>query len=105
LSAADKSKIETAVAGVKEALKGTDGAAIKAASDKLNEAWQAASAELYKSAQQARGGGPGAGPGAGGPQGGPTGGGTHTESSPSGGEAGGKDEGPIIDAEVVDEKK
>jgi len=102
LSAADKSKIETAVAGVKEALKGTDSAAIKAASDKLNEAWQAASAELYKSAQQARGGGPGAGPG---PQGGgPTGGGTHTESQ-SGGEAGGKDEGPIIDAEVVDEKK
>jgi molecular chaperone DnaK len=101
LSAADKSKIESAVGGVKEALKGTDGAAIKAASDKLNEAWQAASAELYKSAQQARGGA-GAGP-----QGGPTGGGTHTESSQggAGGEAGGKDEGPIIDAEVVDEKK
>jgi molecular chaperone DnaK len=101
LAAGDKSKIETAVAGVKEALKGSDSAAIKAASDKLNEAWQAASAELYKSAQQARGGGPGAGPG---PQGGPTGGGTRTESS-AGGEGGSKDEGPIIDAEVVDEKK
>jgi molecular chaperone DnaK len=103
LGAADKGKIETAVNAVKEALKGTDTAAIKSASEKLNEAWQAASAELYKSAQQAQGG-PGAGPGAG-PQGGPgpTGGGTRTESS--GETGGGKDEGPIIDAEVVDEKK
>jgi molecular chaperone DnaK len=98
LAAADKSKIETAVNAVKEALKGTDTAAIKSASEKLNEAWQAASAELYKSAQQARGGAPGAGPEAGAP-----GGGARTE-QPGGG-AGSKDEGPIIDAEVVDEKK
>src|SRR5688500_10734640 len=61
LSAADKSKIEGAVNAVKEALKGSDSAAIKSASEKLNEAWQAVSAELYKSASQARGGGPGAG--------------------------------------------
>ncbi len=99
LSGADKSKIEAAVSAVKEALKGSDGAAIKSASEKLNEAWQAASAELYKSASQARGGGA-----AGGPQpGAGAEGGTRTESS--GGANGGKDEGPIIDAEVVDEKK
>ena len=99
LSAADKGKIESAMTAVKEALKGQDGAAIKSASEKLNEAWQAVSAELYKSAQQQAGaaGGPGAGPtpGAGA-------GDTRTESS---GGAGKQDEGPIIDAEVVDEKK
>jgi molecular chaperone DnaK len=100
LSAADKSKIESAINAVKEALKGSDGTAIKTASEKLNEAWQAVSAELYKSASQQHGGAPGAGP-----QGGPAGG-TRTESSGGGEQAGGgKDEGPIIDAEVVDEKK
>jgi len=47
--------IEGAVNEVKEALKGDDAAAIKTASDKLNEAWQAVSAELYKAAaEQAR---------------------------------------------------
>jgi molecular chaperone DnaK len=99
LSGADKSKIESAVNSVKEALKGTDAAAIKSAADKLNEAWQAVSAELYKSASQAQGGGPGPGPGgAPGGTGGPRG-------ESSGAAAGGKDEGPIIDAEVVDDKK
>ncbi len=93
ISGDDKSKIEKAVADVKEALKGSDTGAIKAASEKLNEAWQAASAELYKAAaakaQEAK---------------------TQSGSSP-GGEAksdekkDAKDEGPIIDAEVVDEKK
>lgn len=93
ISGDDKSKIEKAVADVKEALKGSDTAAIKSASEKLNEAWQAASAELYKAAaakaQEAK---------------------TRAGSSP-GGEAksdekkDAKDEGPIIDAEVVDEKK
>jgi molecular chaperone DnaK len=98
ISEPDKSKIEGAVNAVKEALKGSDGSAIKSAADKLNEAWQAVSAELYKSASQARGAAAG-GPG---PQPGPEAG-THTESS--GAQAGGKEEGPIIDAEVVDEKK
>ena len=90
-----KSKIESALNEVKETLKGNDFAAIKAASEKLNEAWQGASAELYKAAQeQAKAGkagpqpGPEAGPGA----------------QPGNGGAK-KDEGPIIDAEVVDEKK
>jgi molecular chaperone DnaK len=95
ISADDKGKIETAVTAVKEALKGTDSGAIKSAAEKLNEVWQAVSAELYKAAaEKARAGKgqPGAGP-APGPEAGP---------QPEGGN---KDEGPIIDAEVVDEKK
>jgi len=94
ISSDDKAKIEKAMADVKEVLKGSDSAAIKAAAEKLNEAWQAVSAELYKAAaakaqaEKAQGAGP------------------------SGGEPKGeaksddkkKDEG-VIDAEVVDEKK
>ncbi len=89
--AGEKSKIEEAVNALKEALKGNDFAAIKAANDKLTEVWQKASAELYKNA---------------GPQ-------TETGNTSAGaapgadaeGDKGSKDEGPIIDAEVVDEKK
>ena len=58
----------------------------------MNEAWQAVSAELYKAAsEQAKAGQAGPQPGA-----------------EPGAQAGGEkksDEGPIIDAEVVDEKK
>ena len=94
ISASDKEKIESAAAAVKEALKGTDIAAIKSASEKLNEGWQAASAEMYKAAAaesaKAR-----SGQGSAGPKAGP---------APDSG-AGAKEEGPIIDAEVVDEKK
>ena len=95
ISGADKSKIEGAINDVREALKGSDADAIRSASEKLNEAWQAVSAELYKAAgekaraaKQQQGGEAGPQPGAEGGQ-----------------KAGGKDEGPIIDAEVVDEKK
>src|SRR5208283_4585772 len=94
ISGDDKSKIEKAVTAVKEALKGSDTAAIKAAAEKLNEAWQTVSAELYKAAaakaqaEKAQG----AGPAGGQPQGEP----------PKSEEK--KDEG-VIDAEVVDEKK
>ncbi|MFN3409750.1 MAG: molecular chaperone DnaK [Limisphaerales bacterium] len=92
LSGADRDKIEKAVAEVKEALKGSDTAAIKAAAEKLNEAWQAASAELYKqAAEQAK---------ASKAQSAAGGGGAKSEEA-----KGAKDEGPIIDAEVVDEKK
>jgi molecular chaperone DnaK len=94
LSGNDRSNLEKAVADVKEALKGSDAAAIKSASERLNQAWQAVSAELYKAAsEKARAGKQPAG-------------------SPPGQEAGeqpkaetGKDEGTVIDAEVVDEKK
>jgi len=92
ISAEDKGKIETAVGAVKEALKGTDAAAIKSSSEKLNEVWQAVSTELYKAAAakaQADKGAAGAQP------------------QPEAGEPKAeekKDEG-VIDAEVVDEKK
>ncbi len=92
ISGDDKTKIETAVNEVKEALKGSDAGAIKSASEKLNEAWQAVSADLYKAAsEKAKAGQAGSQPGA------ETGGqpGAETKS----------EEGPIIDAEVVDEKK
>ncbi|MBL9166766.1 MAG: molecular chaperone DnaK [Verrucomicrobiales bacterium] len=89
----EKAKIEKSVADVKEALKGTDTAAIKAAVEKLNEVWQAASAELYKATGAAPGGQPNAS------SAGPSG-----ETS-SGDKAKGQGDGPIIDAEVVDEKK
>ena len=83
-------KIESAINEVKEALKGGEASAIKSASDKLNEAWQAVSAELYKAAAEKTRAG-------------------KAKGQPGGGEAkeeaGKKDEGPIIDAEVVDEKK
>jgi molecular chaperone DnaK len=97
ISGDDKSKVEGAINEVKEALKGSDGPAIKSASDKLNEVWQSISAELYKAAAEktraSKGGGPQ--PGGDAPEGG----------QPQGEEKQGKDEGPIIDAEVVDEKK
>jgi molecular chaperone DnaK len=92
ISGDQKSNLEKAANDVKEALKANDAAAIKSSSEKLNEAWQAVSAELYKAAsEKAKAGQPGAGPS--GPEAG------------AGPQAGGKDEGPIIDAEVVDEKK
>ncbi len=93
ISADDKTKLETAIAAAKEALKGSDSAAIKSAGEKLNEAAQAIGAELYKAAAakaqadkaQASG------------QGGPAGEAPKSEEKK-------KDDG-VIDAEVVDEKK
>jgi len=94
ISADDKGKLEAAVSAVKEALKGTDAAAIKSANEKLNEVSQAVGTELYKAAaakaqaEKAQGGGAAGGQ----PQG----------EAPKSEEK--KDEG-VIDAEVVDEKK
>jgi molecular chaperone DnaK len=92
ISGADKSKIESAIAAAKDALKGSDTAAIKSANDKLNEIAQSVGAELYKAAaaraQNEK------------TQSGSTGGEAKSEAQPDA-----KDEGPIIDAEVVDEKK
>jgi len=86
---------------VKEALKGSDASALRTANEKLNETWQAVSAELYKAASEkaraSQAGAPGAGPGAGPEAGARPGGEPQGEGKP--------DEGPIIDAEVVDEKK
>ena len=89
-NADDKAKLESAIAATKEALKGSDSAAIKSASEKLNEVVQAVSAELYKAgAAQAGKGQPGGQP-------------PHGEEPKS--EDPKKDDG-VIDAEVVDEKK
>jgi len=94
ISGDDKKKIEDAVSAVREALKGSDNAPIKSASEKLMEVWQAVSTELYKKgAEQAKASGTQTGSSAGG------------EQPKSDEKKGGKDEGPIIDAEVVDEKK
>jgi molecular chaperone DnaK len=96
----DKKKIEDAVAEARKALEGADSEVIKAARDKLNEAWQGASEVLYKAAQeeaaaqQAAGGAPEADAGAPGPD--------------AGGDAGSSSkagDGPVIDAEVVEDEK
>jgi len=96
LPAADKERLEGAVAAVKEALKGGDAAALRTAHEKLTEVSQPVVEQMYKAGEKARtatppGGAAGAGPDAG------------AGGQPAGG--GGKDEGPIIDAEVVDDKK
>jgi molecular chaperone DnaK len=95
ISGSDKSKIEEAVKEVKEAIKGSDAAAIRTASEKLNEAWQAVSAELYKAASEKTR--------AGKAQGQPESGQESAREPQGDGKP--KDEGPIIDAEVVDDKK
>jgi len=94
ISGSDKSKIEDAIKEVKEALKSSDASAIRSTSEKLNEAWQAVSAELYKAAAEKARASKAQG------QPGPEAGG---DAKPE--EKKGKDEGPIIDAEVVDDKK
>jgi len=95
ISGDSRGKVESALNEVKEALKGGDVAAMKAASEKLNEVWQAVSAELYKAASEKAHAGQGA-----------AGGQSRTQPEAEGSPEGGKqDEGPIIDAEVVEEKK
>jgi molecular chaperone DnaK len=94
ISGSDKSKIEEAVKEVKEAIKGGDASVIRSASEKLNEAWQSVSAELYKAAAEKARASKAQG------QPGPEAGG-----EPKSEEKKDKDEGPIIDAEVVDDKK
>ena len=96
VSAEHKQELEDAVKSVQEALKGDDDETIKTTSEKLNEIWQKVSAELYQQAAAAGGDAPqpeGAAPG---PDAG-------AEAPQQEGDE--KDDGPIIDAEVVDEKK
>ena len=85
-----KASLETALGEAREALKGDDVAAIRSAMDKLNEGMQAAAADLYKQAGEQAKAAPGGTPGA------------DTAQDPSAGQKAGGD-GPIIDAEVVDE--
>ena len=88
LSDDTKTNLEKATKDLKEALAGDDLEAIKAANEKLQEAMQTAGAEVYKAtteaeqAEQAEGGQPEDG-----------------EDSKK------KDEGPVVDAEVVEEEK
>lgn len=66
IDAADKSNVEAEIGKVKEALKGTDTAAIKAASEALTQAFYAVSQKLYQQPGAAPGGAgfdPGAGAG------------------------------------------
>ena len=95
VSGDDRSTLESAVNEVKELLKGSDTPAIKTASEKLSAAWQKVSAELYKTgAEQARA------------QQGSAPGQSRTEPEPGGEPAAAQpDQGPIIDAEVVEERK
>ena len=89
LDAGAKSKIEDAVKKAREALAGTDAEKIRDAREKLNEAVQSVSEQLYKAAAEKA---------------------QATKTASSGPAPGGeakadKDQGPVIDAEVVDEKK
>ena len=94
ISGDDKAKLESAVSAVKEALKGSDAAAIKSANEKLGEIAQTVGAELYKAAaakaqaEKAQGAGPTAA----------------SRRAKRRSPRKKKDEG-VIDAEVVDEKK
>jgi molecular chaperone DnaK len=85
LSDDTKANLEKATEELKEKLKGDDKEAIKSANEKLQEAVQAAAGEVYKAtteAEQAESGQPAAG-----------------------GDSEKKDEGPVVDAEVVEEEK
>jgi len=94
ISASDKGKVEAGTTAVKEALKGTEAAAIKTASEELNKISQAIAAELYKAAEEKTRAGQGA---TGGQSGNPREGGhDHADRGNDGDE-------PVIDAEVVDE--
>jgi molecular chaperone DnaK len=97
--AADKAKIEEAVKTVKESLKGNDTAEIRKGLDKLMEISQAVWAEVYKAAGEERAK---AQAGATNSASGEAGGTSATDAPPR---ADKKDQGPIIDAEIVDEKK
>ena len=89
-----KQQLEDATKALEEALKGSDADPIKSASDALMEVFQKISTELYQNAAAAQGAQAGDAP-VGGSQ----------DTSPQEEEAQEKDEGPIIDAEVVEEKR
>ena len=88
-----KSAVEAANNELQEALKGTAADAIKAATEKLQQVVQDASQDIYKAAQEAQAAGQA--------------GGAEPDGNADAGQAeeAKKDEGPIIDAEVVEEKK
>jgi len=92
ISAADREQIERAVQAVKDALKNEEAAPIRAATEKLMEVWQSVSEALYRSAaERARAGRASSGESA-------------RESRQESSSKKGGEEGPVIDAEVVDDK-
>ena len=95
ISGVNRGKVETVLNAAKEALKGSDAGAIKAASEKLNETWHAVSAELYHEAAPKNGASQG-------PKGRPPGTQPEPGEAPEGSQS---EDGPIIDAEVVEETK
>ncbi|MCX7866828.1 molecular chaperone DnaK [Limisphaera sp. VF-2] len=92
ISASDRERIERAVQAVKEALKNDDAGPIRSATEKLMEVWQSVSEALYRSAAERARAGKSSG----------TESGRTSESEPKKGRS---EEGPIIDAEVVDDNK
>jgi len=100
LDATIKSKLETEVAALKEAIKGEDIERVRTAMEAVSKTWHEASAHLYAQAQQsAQGAGAGQADGAGGGQAGPQAGAAESDQS-----AGDDD---VVDAEfeVVDDSK
>src|SRR5712671_1137081 len=85
ISGADKSKIEAAVAEVKEAIKGSDTSAIRTAADKLNEVWHAVSSDIYAKAREKTSA-------------------TGAQPPPSEEPGTEKKQGDVVDAEVVEEQ-
>jgi molecular chaperone DnaK len=83
-----KSAVESANEELKEALKGTAADVIKTATEKLQQVVQDASQDIYKAAQEAQAAGEGS-----------------ADAGSAQPETENKEEGPIIDAEVVEEKK
>ena len=83
LSDDTKANLEKATEEAKEKLQGDDLKAIKAANEKLQEAVQAAAGEVYKATTEAE----------------------QAEQTEGGGDSEKKDEGPVVDAEVVEEEK
>jgi molecular chaperone DnaK len=94
LSPADKTAIEGAAEGLRKAIESNDAAAIGRAMEELTRTQHKAAESLY---QQASSAGPGAGPTAGG--------GAAPGASTGSGPDGGRADGDVIDAEVVDEGK
>ena len=101
-----KSRLESAVARLKEALKNNDYAAMRSGIDELNRVMQDASADLYAKARaQQAGGTSGAGAGAGPQAGGTSGAGTQQGQSGTSQERKGGGDGVIdADFEIVDDK-
>jgi molecular chaperone DnaK len=85
----DKRKLDDAVQTVKDALKGSDASAMKSTTERLNEAWQSVSSNLYKAASEQAQAGRGAGP---------------QQGRPGAEQGARRDEGNVVEAEIVEDK-